>query len=212
MKETVLVTARELAGWLQCSDRMVREWTERGIIERAAPGQYDLKESIGRHALYFRELSAGRLSDDETLDLAAERARLAKAQADAQEMKNGLSAGRLLPAEEVAAGVEGMIGRCRAKLLGMPARLAPEVIGLDSLSQIVGVIEDGVHEALTELSQTRIQPTDDDDQSAHGGPADVGDEPVEAAPATDRKRVGRQRAKAKPGSKRGARKVANRKG
>lgn len=61
-------------------------------------------------------------------------------------------AGDLLEKAEVSAGWQRMAGTIRARLLVLPAKIAPLVIGLESIAEVEAVIADAIHEALRELS------------------------------------------------------------
>ena len=60
--------------------------------------------------------------------------------------------GELLEAKDVAATWAAQVGIAKGRLLSLPARLAPAVLGLGDLRAIETVIREAIHEALTELS------------------------------------------------------------
>ena len=60
--------------------------------------------------------------------------------------------GELLDAKEVAALWVAQVGIAKGRLLALPSRLAPAVIGLGDLRSIEATIREAIHEALTELS------------------------------------------------------------
>jgi phage terminase Nu1 subunit (DNA packaging protein) len=107
--------------------------------------------------------------DDRTA-LAAERARLACAQADMQEMTNAALRGALLPRDEVTAAVQACFARGRARLLAIPTRAAPQVVLLKGIAEVKALLTALIREALQELSETKVvaraggqAPTHDDD-------------------------------------------------
>ena len=100
-------------------------------------------------------------------DLNAERARLAQAQADGQELKNRVSRGELIPVEEVASGWEAAIGRCRALLLGIPTQaeaiaLLAREHGADAPAAIAAHLTKQVDTALAELQNTDLDDEEGD--------------------------------------------------
>lgn len=201
---------RDVAAHLDMSTRNLRDLIREGHVPTlTAPGVTldDIRVAYIRH---LRKAKAGQNVD---ASLSAERSRLASAQADHQEMVNQLKRGELLPAAEVRAAGEAMIAASRARLLALPSRVAPEVVGVDGLAQVVGILDDAVREALEELSGIVIEPTDDGaDRDADSGGMDRDSAHLAPAAATDRQRVGGRRAAAKPGGKRRARKVGNKPG
>ena len=120
------IDADGLGEWLGVSKRSVTEMAKKGIVIKAARGRYLLKESVRSVLRHQREIAAGRGGTGQVLDLTAERARLAKEQADAQSIKNSQLRGELLPADEVEREVADMIRRARSSLLAVPARLAQD--------------------------------------------------------------------------------------
>lgn len=116
------VSAKVLAEWLAVSDRMVREWADRGIVIRTGRGRYALQESVTNVVRHLREVSAGRGGETQILDLTAERARLAKEQADAQALKNATLRGELVRSQDVVAEWADMVRLMRSNMLAVPAR------------------------------------------------------------------------------------------
>src|SRR4051794_18118536 len=82
------------------------------------------------------------------LSLDAERARLAKEQADGHELKNAALRGELLPAAEVVAGWQAAVGRARSLLLGI-ATAAPLALMMLANSREPQDAERAIREDLT---------------------------------------------------------------
>ena len=115
-------SAAELAEWLGVSRQSIAEYANDGRVVRIARGKYDLKASVQAYTAHLRTVSAGRGGEAASLDLTQERARLAREQADAQELKNQQSRGELVRADAVAAEWGDMIRLMRSNLLAVPAR------------------------------------------------------------------------------------------
>ena len=124
----------------------------------------------------------------DTLDLNVERARLAKEQADKCEMENEEKRGRLIDAEKVSVWWVQIITNAKSKLLAVPTKAAPLVLGCKNLAQAKDILEKLIHDTLSELSATNPV-------SITGGESVAG---VETAAETDGEPVGRPRKKAKP--------------
>jgi len=88
----------------------------------------------------------------DALNPAQEQARLNAAKADLAEIELSKQRGELLDAREVAAAWshEGMM--LRNYLLQLPARLAPELVGLGDLRAIEDQLRDKIHNALGALA------------------------------------------------------------
>lgn len=129
-------------------------------------------------------------ADAGDLDLNEQRARLAKEQADAAEMKNAMMRRELLPASDVAAYLGAALARVRARLLAVPPKAAPLCHAAGSVARAEIVIREAITEALLELSGTTIE------DMCGGAGDDVGD--PEAAAEADGQRMGGSGAEAEP--------------
>lgn len=96
---------------------------------------------------------AGALDDGQTIEDA--RRRKMAAEARLAEMNVEKTAGRLLDRTDVDAAVTGAFARVRARLLAVPHKCAPLVVGLGA-PEASEVIRQAVYEALNELSSTSI--------------------------------------------------------
>lgn len=152
-------TQTEIAEHLDISDRRVRELAvEWGIDSR----EISLSAWRIRYLRHLREQAAGRAAAGD-LDLAVERARLAKEQADRIAMQNAVTRKELAPAhliEEVLARA----GARAAKLLDtIPGELRRRAASLtaDDLSTVAGVIV----KARNIAAAVSLADLEDDDQA-----------------------------------------------
>ncbi len=115
--------ARQLGRLLGCSDRTVRDLRERGVIAAGSrPGRFPAAAAVRAIVAHFREVAAGRAADAGGLDLLAERARLAAAQADRVELELRERRGELVNAAEVRTGFIGLVTTARNRLRGVPSK------------------------------------------------------------------------------------------
>jgi phage terminase Nu1 subunit (DNA packaging protein) len=94
------------------------------------------------------------------LDLNSERARLARLQADGQEMRNEQLAGRLVDVATYEAQLDRAFAVVRAKLFAMPHRLAP-LVRPDAPAAAYPIIRAHVEEMMTELRTAGDEVADD---------------------------------------------------
>lgn len=163
-----MATQAEIAAHLDLTDRTVRDLKKRGVFNADGRGQLDLDACRVAYIRHLRERAAGRTSDEaeaEGLDLVAEKARLAKEQADHYAMRNAEKRGELVPVADYTAAVLSVIEMVKAKLLRIPAKVAK------TDSRLKGRIADALEDALDELSAARITEerggADDGDDDAH---------------------------------------------
>ena len=151
MPTVTAVPAKALASWLGISDRAVRQAAEAGHVVRIGAGKYDLKASIITYVEHLRSTAANR-SGDRSLDLelSAERARLAAAQADSQEMKNAAAKRDLLPAGEVERRWIGILTDVRSRMLAVSSRVHQRIAHLTPAE--VALVDMEVRAALEEIA------------------------------------------------------------
>lgn len=123
---------------------------------------------------------------------ADQRERLAAAQAEKVEAENAVRRGQLADVALMVRVWQDHIAAARAKLLGIAAKLSPQLVGLNDPNVIAAAIRAEVSAALGELANY-------DPAAAPGtepGAAAAGMDDVEGAPEPDGKPVGRPRKKA----------------
>lgn len=119
-----VVHESELAALLGITRQRVGELARSGILTRAGRARFDLAASIKAYCANLREHAAkvGRPSQANSDELKAERLRLTKAQAEAQEAKNRLAAGEMVSAETVSREWQSVLRDVRAAVLAVPSR------------------------------------------------------------------------------------------
>jgi phage terminase Nu1 subunit (DNA packaging protein) len=148
--ELCRVTVRTVTTWQSEPDFPQPERRGRvNIYDGAAVAEWWKTQEIGR-------LIEG--DDGEFLDLAQERAKLARVQAHRQQLLLAKERGEAVAVEDVAAIVGDQFSSVRARLLAIPAKCAPLVHTADSVQAIRAVLEESVHDALAELSEGTITP------------------------------------------------------
>lgn len=145
-----MATINEVSRHIGVSPKYVQDLINEGIIERKGRGEYDLDVCRDAYIKKLREAAAGRASSGD-LDLSAERARLAKEQADAKEMENAVERGDLVYIEDVAKQIENQLTKARTRLLSVPTKVAPEAHASATVREVQALIEDAIVEALNEL-------------------------------------------------------------
>jgi phage terminase Nu1 subunit (DNA packaging protein) len=169
---------RETAQLLGISEEALRK----AVINRGCPVLE--QGGAGRETIYsWPAVIAWRMQDVMPNDLSVERARLAKEQADRTGMENEVRRGRLADVDDVEREWQDMVLACRAKLLGIPRKLAAQLTNVADPHDIEDRITTEIHTALVELA-------DDDGGSGSAGPAPERDGQVAATAEADRQPVG----------------------
>jgi len=137
---------------LDLTPRRVQHLANEGVIPRAEKGRYELVPAVRGYIRYLREraIGADALPDEAAR---ASRARLIKAQAEAQEMENAKERGELLPVDLIEQTWTDMAGAFKSRVLSIPGKAAPQVVACNSITEVKALLEQMVIEALSELSR-----------------------------------------------------------
>lgn len=135
-----------LAGLLGITTRRLGQLHEEGIAVKIDRGLYDAAATIQAMLAHASGKAAGASVE---LDLDRERARLAKEQADGQEIKNAISRGELLMAADVERTWTDACRQLRSAMLAVTGRVraATTIEAADA-----AVLDREIRDALTVLS------------------------------------------------------------
>lgn len=156
----IYVDVHRLMELFQLTDSGVRSLVRKGIIPKPATGRYFFDASITGYVTYLRKYAKGRPNWDDDHSGSIDRSRLLKAKADIEELKAKELGSQLINVNDVAEAWSAVTVTMRNRLLAIPARAAPLLVGENALEVIQGRLEALIHEALTELSSTRVEGVD----------------------------------------------------
>lgn len=141
-----------LAQFLGVTARRVQQLVKKEILPAPRRRQYDLHKAARAYIRYLQETRhQGERSYTE------EKTRLTKEQADEKQLKNELLRGLLIPADQVREVWAGHIISAKTKLLGLPAKLGPEVVGMDNLPEIQAYLKSHITEILDDLAASQVE-------------------------------------------------------
>jgi phage terminase Nu1 subunit (DNA packaging protein) len=146
---TVAISGPDLAGLLGVGESTIRALAGEGRLVKLARGRFDRDASVRRYCEHLRAVAAGRGGPSGVESLTAERARLAREQADGHALKNAVSRGELLPAERVTATWRATLADVRARMLAVPSRVGARLGHLtrDDVAAIEAEVRDALREA-----------------------------------------------------------------
>ena len=151
-----MATQREVADHLDLSVKRVSELIRDGILP-SKMGRSPLNLDVCRVAYisYLRKLG-GYHKRSGTGDIAEEKAKLTAAQARKAELEVEQLEKSLIPAQLVEDTWIDYVSNVRARLLGLPSRIAHQVITVDKYAEAELIIKEQVYEALNELAEDGI--------------------------------------------------------
>lgn len=150
MGKVVTIDVNGLADLLGVHPRQIANFADDGKVVRLKHGEYDRNASIRTYIEHLRTVAAGR---SQSSTLAVERQRLAKAQADAVEIKVAAARAELIPAKEIETQWATVLRDVRASMLALPSRIQQR-LGILSAAD-VSIIDREIRDALTEAGNDR---------------------------------------------------------
>lgn len=148
-----MVNTKVLANIFGLTERRVRQLVEEGIINRISHGRYDLQDCLKKYIAFLRTAATAEMDGGEVKEkldyekFLHERAKREKAEIELAHIK-----GQMHHAADVEQVMNDMLGAFRAKLLALPAKVAPLLIAQNNLSAIQDILQSEIYEALNELS------------------------------------------------------------
>lgn len=143
-----MATLSDCASHLGIDQSVLSRLIKESVLDKQDRGKYDVDAVRLQYLKHIRNLAG---NNNNNLELGAERARLAKEQADAKEMENAVERGDLVYIEKVAKQFEQQLTKARNKLLAAPTKVAAEAHAAATVKEVREIIEAAIIEALDEL-------------------------------------------------------------
>jgi len=139
--------AAAVAKRLRVTKRTIYNLEKLGMPKQG-PGKYDLAACERWYADY-----SGRAGMPP--ELAIQRGRWLKAKADREELSLARERGQSVDMDDVLKVWAHRIQTCRSKLLGIPSRVAPEVVACSDIREVHRILQARICETLDELAETK---------------------------------------------------------
>jgi phage terminase Nu1 subunit (DNA packaging protein) len=140
---------------LDLTPRRVNQLVAEGVIPKAERGRYELVPVVRSYVRYLRDKAVkGDVHGD---DYSTHRVRLMKVRADVMEMEKEQMENKLIPSEDVQSAWSEVVSACRAKLLSIPTKTAPEVFAANDINDVKAILKETVNEALAELANVKVE-------------------------------------------------------
>ena len=143
---------------LGISERRVRELRDEGAIPDDGAGRYVLGAAIKAYCGHIRP-AAGKAAgggSDSAGELDANRARESRLRGDRLELINAQLRAHLIPEDEMEAVVGAVCDAVRGKVLALPSRAAPLLVGLKTSLDIQEKLTELAHDACGDLAASEV--------------------------------------------------------
>lgn len=149
-----IVSTGFLAQVLDLTVRRVYQLVDEGVIPRKSAGKFVVRDAVTGYVRFLRQqLPKGGGPDQ----LSEQRARLASAQAEREEMKNALARKELAPMSVIVQTVHRCAAHASDVLEGIPLAVKRRAPGVDH--KVLKVIEEEVARARTMAADMKIDTT-----------------------------------------------------
>lgn len=180
-----MATAAEVADWLGLSTTRVTELRASGVMPGAKGEGFDLKLCVRAYCAYIRPAAgkAAKGGSDAADDLDTNRARESRLRGDKLELINAQLRAELVPADEMEAVMGQAFDAVRGKVLALPSRAAPLILGCKTALEIQERLTELVHDVCGDLASADAVSTVKDRTRRRAGRGASGDADVEEAGA-----------------------------
>lgn len=151
-EKTATVTGEELAEYLGLTGRRVRQLKQEGIVIGAANGHYELKASIQNYIEFLKEKVDARNADQLRNDIELEKLLHERVKKRKSELMVAQLENKLHREEDVERVWSNMVVATKARLLAIPVRISPLLVGEDDINEIQAIIKREIYEALNEVA------------------------------------------------------------
>ncbi|MGO4890303.1 hypothetical protein ACJ2A9_21350 [Anaerobacillus sp. MEB173] len=147
-EKNYIVTTKEISEILSLSTRRIQQLANENALVKSSRGKFDLPASIIAYIDYLVEKE----KPDEELDKYEEEAKWTRARRQKTELELQIMKGELHRSEDVKRVMNDMLGAFRARLLSLPSKTSPQILGKTDIPAIKEILKDAVYEAMNELS------------------------------------------------------------
>ena len=147
--DAYIISTQQISEILGLSPRRVQQLTLEGALVKVAHGKYDLRRSIKQ---YIESMTEKASPNDDELDGGREMALWTRAKREKTELEVKIIKGELHRSADVERVMNDMLGAFRARLLSLPSKMAPQVLGKTEIPVIKEQLKEAVFEAMNELA------------------------------------------------------------
>lgn len=148
-----IVGVQVVADIFQVSPRRVGQMVQEGIIPRFKNGSYKLVETIQKYIDYLAKREEEKNVNSVKKESESEKLKLERIKRQKAELEFNLMKNELHKSEDVKMLYTGMILAFKSKMLAIPVKLSPRLVGVKDVVTIQDMLNEEVVRALQELSE-----------------------------------------------------------
>ena len=149
----VIVNTDVIAELLGFTRQRVNQLAKEGVLDKQSPGRFLLRQNIKKYIDFMRIGQAAEEEDGATAQYWEEKALHERAKRETAELKLAKLRNQLHDAADVEMIMTNMLVTFRNRILAIPQKVSPKVIGVNNLAEISEIINTELLETLTELSE-----------------------------------------------------------
>jgi phage terminase Nu1 subunit (DNA packaging protein) len=138
----------ELAAIVGKSTRWIRQLTSEGVLRQTGRGKYILSVAIQS---YIEHASGGK-EEDGKLRFVDHKTEHERIKAEKAAIQLAQMRGELHTSDDVESVMSDMLTAFRQKILAIPTKLSPQLVGIEEINIIKARLTKDLHEALAELA------------------------------------------------------------
>lgn len=147
--KSYIVTTQQISEIFGMTPRNIQLLTQKGVFVKVAHGKYDLRRSIKK---YVESLVEKAGPEEGEIDNQKETGLWTRARREKAELEVKIIKGDLHRSVDVERIMNDMLGAFRGRLLSLPSKIAPQLLGMTEIPVIKETLKEAVHETMTELA------------------------------------------------------------
>jgi len=151
----LIVNTDAMASLLGFTRQRINQLAKEGILEKQAAGRFPLMKNVQRYIEYLRTGAKDRGNDDDEAQALywEEKALHERAKRETAELRLAKLKNQMHDAADVELVMTNMLVTFRTRILSVPDKIAPKVLGVKNLAEISDTVNNELLEALSELSE-----------------------------------------------------------
>ena len=148
----VIVNTDYLAKMFGVTSRYINQLAKEGVLEKRAPGRWPLEQNVNRYIEFLRSGKKDTEEQESRSRYWEEKAKHEAAKREMAELQLARLKNRMHDATIVELVMTDMLTTLKNRLLALPQKVSPKIIGLKSIAEVNDILATEINEALIELS------------------------------------------------------------